>query len=113
MLDTDNLSGDVSSMKYITLVDTPGQSIFYRMRNYGDSQSQVDNFRYHMKLCQRGLYIIFAYSGASVAEFAVLVVAADDGVCIFRFLDKMFVALIVYYIRSLDWSPNRGKHRPR
>ena len=36
-----------------TLVDTPGQEIFYRMRN----------------------------TGASIADIIVLVVAADSGVC--------------------------------
>lgn len=52
-----NLNYDKSitgvSEKYITCVDTPGQDFFYRMRNYG----------------------------ASVADVAVLVVAADSGVC--------------------------------
>lgn len=38
----------------LTLVDTPGQDIFYRMRNYG----------------------------ASVADGVLLLVAADDGVCV-------------------------------
>lgn len=37
----------------VTIVDTPGQDIFYRMRNYG----------------------------ASVADLVVLVVALDDGIC--------------------------------
>lgn len=37
----------------VTIVDTPGQDIFYRMRNYG----------------------------AAVADFVVLVVAVDDGIC--------------------------------
>lgn len=43
----------VLSERHITCVDTPGQDFFYRMRNYG----------------------------ASVADIAVLVVAADSGVC--------------------------------
>lgn len=37
----------------VTIIDTPGQEIFYRMRNYG----------------------------AAVADIGVLVVACDDGVC--------------------------------
>ena len=43
----------IFSERHITCVDTPGQDFFYRMRNYG----------------------------ASVADIAVLVVAADSGVC--------------------------------
>eukprot|EP01032_Pedospumella_encystans_P008073 gene8073-9622_t len=45
---------NTSATKRITIVDTPGQEVFYRMRSYG----------------------------ASIADMALLLVAADDGVCL-------------------------------
>ena len=52
----------------VTFVDTPGQDIFFRMRNYG----------------------------AAVADMSLLVVGLDDGVS--RGTGRDYVSLCIYYI---------------
>jgi translation initiation factor IF-2 len=48
----------------VTFIDTPGQDIFFRMRNYG----------------------------AEIADFAILIVSAEDGVA------SLYVSSTVYFI---------------
>ena len=71
-------SGDGGDLS-VTFVDTPGQDIFFRMRNYG----------------------------AEVADFAILMVSAEDGVCTYVCMYVcMYVFIIVEnYIRKRISTP--------
>lgn len=85
-LDCNNIEGLAYTDHEITIVDTPGQDMFYRMRNYG----------------------------ASVADIGVLVVSCTDGVCpqteeSIGILEQMKVPVVVVLNKTdhADATPER------